>query len=97
MESLEVLHLGYNKITNMAALQLGRLVNLKALFMQGNICTNSFSTLLCMLICSSIENKRQMSSAYISFCICHQKSLRIGFEPMLQPITIKSFAFQELI
>ena len=35
MESLEVLHLGYNKICNMAALQLGRLVNLKALFIQG--------------------------------------------------------------
>ncbi|CAK8686447.1 unnamed protein product [Clavelina lepadiformis] len=36
MESLEVLHLGYNRINNMAALQLSRLVNLKALFLQGN-------------------------------------------------------------
>nr|XP_002121920.1 leucine-rich repeat-containing protein 9-like [Ciona intestinalis] len=36
MESLEVLHIGYNRINNMAALQLGRLVNLKALFVQGN-------------------------------------------------------------
>ncbi|XP_039271513.2 leucine-rich repeat-containing protein 9-like [Styela clava] len=36
MESLEVLHLGYNKINNMGGLQLGRLVNLKALFLQGN-------------------------------------------------------------
>ena len=35
MECLEVLHLGYNKITNMAALQLSRLSNLKALFLQG--------------------------------------------------------------
>uniref|UniRef100_H2Z1T9 Uncharacterized protein n=1 Tax=Ciona savignyi TaxID=51511 RepID=H2Z1T9_CIOSA len=36
MESLEVLHIGYNKINNMATLQLGRLTNLKALFIQGN-------------------------------------------------------------
>nr|CAB3263538.1 leucine-rich repeat-containing protein 9-like [Phallusia mammillata] len=36
MENLEVLHLGYNRITNMASLQLSRLSNLKALFMQGN-------------------------------------------------------------
>lgn len=35
MESLEVLHLGYNKINNMAVLQLSRLTNLKALFLQG--------------------------------------------------------------
>lgn len=36
MESLEVLHLGYNNIKDMAALQLGRLTSLKALFLQGN-------------------------------------------------------------
>lgn len=34
--NLEVLHLGYNGITNMAALQLSRLANLRALFLQGN-------------------------------------------------------------
>ncbi|XP_068737471.1 leucine-rich repeat-containing protein 9-like isoform X3 [Montipora capricornis] len=33
---LEVLHLGYNGITNMAALQLSRLTGLRALFLQGN-------------------------------------------------------------
>lgn len=36
MESLEVLHLGYNKVNSIAGLHLGRLVNLKALFLQGN-------------------------------------------------------------
>ncbi|XP_010216399.1 PREDICTED: leucine-rich repeat-containing protein 9-like [Tinamus guttatus] len=36
MQSLEVLHLGYNGITNMAQLQLSRLKNLKLLFLQGN-------------------------------------------------------------
>ncbi|XP_025943077.1 leucine-rich repeat-containing protein 9 [Apteryx rowi] len=36
MQSLEVLHLGYNGITNMAQLQLSRLKNLKILFLQGN-------------------------------------------------------------
>jgi Leucine-rich repeat (LRR) protein len=35
MESLEVLHLGYNGIADLAFLQLGRLVSLKALFLQG--------------------------------------------------------------
>ncbi|XP_062326280.1 leucine-rich repeat-containing protein 9 [Osmerus eperlanus] len=36
MGSLEVLHLSYNGISNMANLQLSRLPNLKALFLQGN-------------------------------------------------------------
>ncbi|XP_076442127.1 leucine-rich repeat-containing protein 9-like isoform X2 [Babylonia areolata] len=36
LEHLEVLHLGYNGIKDMAALQLGRLPSLKALFLQGN-------------------------------------------------------------
>ncbi|XP_044230328.1 leucine-rich repeat-containing protein 9 isoform X3 [Thunnus albacares] len=36
MGSLEVLHLSYNGISNMANLQLSRLTNLKALFLQGN-------------------------------------------------------------
>ncbi|XP_070606504.1 leucine-rich repeat-containing protein 9 isoform X4 [Erythrolamprus reginae] len=36
MESLEVLHLGYNGITNLALLQISRLRNLKFLFLQGN-------------------------------------------------------------
>ncbi|XP_066913375.1 leucine-rich repeat-containing protein 9-like [Clytia hemisphaerica] len=36
LENLEVLHLGYNGIANLAALELGRLVSLKALFLQGN-------------------------------------------------------------
>uniref|UniRef100_H3BH59 Leucine rich repeat containing 9 n=1 Tax=Latimeria chalumnae TaxID=7897 RepID=H3BH59_LATCH len=36
MESLEELHLGNNGITNLANLQLGRLRNLKTLFLQGN-------------------------------------------------------------
>ncbi|XP_029349892.1 leucine-rich repeat-containing protein 9 [Echeneis naucrates] len=36
MDSLEVLHLSYNGISNMANLQLSRLTNLKALFLQGN-------------------------------------------------------------
>lgn len=36
LPNLEVLHLGYNNITNMAALQLSRLTNLRALFLQGN-------------------------------------------------------------
>ncbi|XP_078381877.1 leucine-rich repeat-containing protein 9-like isoform X2 [Oculina patagonica] len=36
LPNLEVLHLGYNGITNMAALQLSRLTNLRALFLQGN-------------------------------------------------------------
>ncbi|KAL0969049.1 hypothetical protein UPYG_G00222010 [Umbra pygmaea] len=36
MCSLEVLHLGYNGICGMANLQLSRLTNLKALFLQGN-------------------------------------------------------------
>ncbi|EDV23284.1 uncharacterized protein TRIADDRAFT_10167, partial [Trichoplax adhaerens] len=36
LDKLEVLHLGYNGIANMAALQLFRLKSLKALFLQGN-------------------------------------------------------------
>uniref|UniRef100_A0A1A7XEU2 Leucine rich repeat containing 9 n=1 Tax=Iconisemion striatum TaxID=60296 RepID=A0A1A7XEU2_9TELE len=36
MASLEVLHLSHNSISNMANLQLSRLTNLKALFLQGN-------------------------------------------------------------
>ncbi|XP_077946052.1 leucine-rich repeat-containing protein 9 isoform X1 [Gasterosteus aculeatus] len=36
MESLEVLHLSHNGISNMANLQLSRLTNLKALFLQDN-------------------------------------------------------------
>ncbi|KAL3874482.1 hypothetical protein ACJMK2_037491, partial [Sinanodonta woodiana] len=36
LENLEVLHLGYNNIKDMAALQLSRLTSLKALFLQGN-------------------------------------------------------------
>ncbi|XP_063003742.1 leucine-rich repeat-containing protein 9 [Elgaria multicarinata webbii] len=36
MESLEVLHLGYNGITNLVLLQISRLKNLKFLFLQGN-------------------------------------------------------------
>ncbi|KAK3093172.1 hypothetical protein FSP39_012192 [Pinctada imbricata] len=36
MENLEVLHLGYNGIKDMAVLQLSRLTSLKALFLQGN-------------------------------------------------------------
>ncbi|KAJ7361763.1 Leucine-rich repeat-containing protein 9 [Desmophyllum pertusum] len=36
LPNLEVLHLGYNGIANMAALQLSRLTNLRALFLQGN-------------------------------------------------------------
>lgn len=35
MESLEVLHLGYNGIKDMSTLQLSRLTSLKALFLQG--------------------------------------------------------------
>lgn len=35
MESLEVLHLGYNGITNLVLLQISRLKNLKFLFLQG--------------------------------------------------------------
>ncbi|XP_050982867.1 leucine-rich repeat-containing protein 9 [Labeo rohita] len=36
MSSLEVLHLGYNGISNLINLQISRLTNLKALFLQGN-------------------------------------------------------------
>ncbi|XP_068110533.1 leucine-rich repeat-containing protein 9 [Hyperolius riggenbachi] len=36
MQSLEVLHLGYNGISNLPQLQLGRLRNLKLLYLQGN-------------------------------------------------------------
>ncbi|KAL8168770.1 UNVERIFIED_CONTAM: hypothetical protein K2H54_016534 [Gekko kuhli] len=36
MQSLEVLHLGYNGITSLALLQISRLRNLKFLFLQGN-------------------------------------------------------------
>ncbi|XP_072284222.1 leucine-rich repeat-containing protein 9 isoform X2 [Pyxicephalus adspersus] len=36
MPSLEVLHLGYNGISNLPQLQLSRLRNLKSLFLQGN-------------------------------------------------------------
>ncbi|XP_061700025.1 leucine-rich repeat-containing protein 9 isoform X2 [Syngnathoides biaculeatus] len=36
MGSLEVLHLSYNGISNMANLELSRLTNLKTLFLQGN-------------------------------------------------------------
>ncbi|XP_042116704.1 leucine-rich repeat-containing protein 9 isoform X2 [Peromyscus maniculatus bairdii] len=36
MQSLEVLHLGYNGICNLVQLQLNRLRNLKFLFLQGN-------------------------------------------------------------
>lgn len=35
MGSLEVLHLSHNGISNMANLQLSRLTNLKALFLEG--------------------------------------------------------------
>ncbi|XP_037394804.1 leucine-rich repeat-containing protein 9 [Pygocentrus nattereri] len=36
MSSLEVLHLSYNSISNLSELQLSRLTNLRALFLQGN-------------------------------------------------------------
>lgn len=36
LHKLEVLHIGFNGISNMTALQLGRLRNLRSLFMQGN-------------------------------------------------------------
>ncbi|XP_067277190.1 leucine-rich repeat-containing protein 9 isoform X1 [Pseudorasbora parva] len=36
MSSLEVLHLGHNGISNLINLQIGRLTNLRALFLQGN-------------------------------------------------------------
>ena len=36
LERLEVLHLGYNGISNLKALQLSRIPNIKALFLQGN-------------------------------------------------------------
>uniref|UniRef100_A0A9J8APC6 Leucine rich repeat containing 9 n=2 Tax=Cyprinus carpio TaxID=7962 RepID=A0A9J8APC6_CYPCA len=36
MSSLEVLHLGYNGISNLINLQISRLTNLRALFLQGN-------------------------------------------------------------
>ena len=36
LESLEVLHLGYNNIKDLTTLQVSRLVGLKALFLQGN-------------------------------------------------------------
>uniref|UniRef100_A0A4W3GR10 Leucine-rich repeat-containing protein 9 n=2 Tax=Callorhinchus milii TaxID=7868 RepID=A0A4W3GR10_CALMI len=36
MESLEVLHLAYNGISNLAQLELSRLTNLRTLFLQGN-------------------------------------------------------------
>ena len=35
LESLEVLHLGYNGITDLVALQINKLISLKALFLQG--------------------------------------------------------------
>ena len=35
LENLEVLHLGYNGIRDLVALQLNRLIGLKALFLQG--------------------------------------------------------------
>lgn len=38
LPNLEVLHLGYNGISDLIALQIGRLTSLKALFLQGNIC-----------------------------------------------------------
>ena len=37
LENLEVLHLAYNGIKDMAALQLSRLPSLKALFLQGKL------------------------------------------------------------
>ncbi|XP_067847992.1 leucine-rich repeat-containing protein 9 isoform X2 [Heptranchias perlo] len=36
MESLEVLHLGYNGISSLAQLQLSRLINLRVLYLEGN-------------------------------------------------------------
>lgn len=36
LESLEVLHLGYNSIKDLSSLQISRLTGLKALFLQGN-------------------------------------------------------------
>ena len=36
LESLEVLHLAYNGIKDLTALQVSRIRNLKALFLQGN-------------------------------------------------------------
>ncbi|XP_078418403.1 leucine-rich repeat-containing protein 9 isoform X2 [Cetorhinus maximus] len=36
MESLEVLHLGYNGISSLAQLQLNRLINLRVLYLEGN-------------------------------------------------------------
>jgi hypothetical protein len=35
MESLEVLHLGYNGISDLVALQINRIITLKSLFLQG--------------------------------------------------------------
>lgn len=36
LESLEVLHLGYNGIKDLSQIQISRLTGLKALFLQGN-------------------------------------------------------------
>ena len=36
LESLEVLHLGYNGIKDLTSLHISRLTGLKALFLQGN-------------------------------------------------------------
>ena len=38
LPSLEVLHLAYNGIVDLVALQVGKILTLKALFLQGKIC-----------------------------------------------------------
>ncbi len=46
MSSLEVLHLGYNGISNLINLQISRLTNLRALFLQGMYNPSSFKASL---------------------------------------------------
>lgn len=56
LENLEVLHLGYNGIRDMALLQLGRLPSLRALFLQG--ATSGFSR-------ASIYNRRRLRRSHL--------------------------------
>lgn len=65
MSSLEVLHLGHNGISNLINLQISRLTNLRALFLQG-----------CILLLYSYSSLSVIISILkYSMCIVESESL----------------------
>ena len=87
MGSLEVLHLSYNGISNMANLQLSRLSNLKALFLQG-------TPVLCVVPSFPRDSKPVKSTAHNSRAPL--RSVRVGEETTGKE-TATGRAAQELV